>query len=219
MKRTICGLVALLVLVIQAEASITVNVTYTGDNVIGAFYQDGSSPVFIAPGPNAADWQVADTATLNLDSEHVYQLIFRVQNDTSYALGSGNPAAFMAQISGNVNGAVLTSAKWEYAIDGGTVPTDFNTLSWSPAAEYGGNGESNIWTSVHGGPISGISTGAEWIWAPYNFEDLATHPEYNNLWLRSVIDTIPEPASLLVWSLLVGLGIAMVRWQRRRLTA
>jgi hypothetical protein len=233
MKSYIYGIAVLLVLVAQTQASITVNVTYTGDNILGAFYQDGSSPTSITLGGNAGDWQVADTATLTLDLNDTYQLIFEVKNqiDAADPLGPGNPAAFLAQISGNdVHGQLLTSGlpssvsvTWEYAFADLTQPppTNFNLLTWYPATEWGNNGGSNIWTSVHGGPISGISTSAQWIWAGVNFEDLADpikdpNLEYNNLWIKGVINTIPEPASILIWSLF-GLGtmFGLRVWRRR----
>jgi hypothetical protein len=224
MKSYIYGFVALFVLVTQTQAAINVNVTYTGDNIIGAFYQDGSSPISIIPPVinNWNNWQVADTATLSLPLYDTFQLIFEVQNDNiNYPNGNGNPAAFLAQISGvGVHGQLLTSVQWEYAIDTGTVPGDFDSLSWIAATSYGNNGGSNIWTSVHGGPITGISTSAQWIWAEYNYADLADpNLAYNKLWIRGVIDTIPEPTTLIIWSLFCGLGIIFAKWQRRRKTA
>jgi len=208
--------VAVLVLAVggaQTLASVMVDVTYTGDNVVEAFYQDGSSPVAIAVGPNANNWHIADTATLDLEYGD-YQLIFRVSN--LEGPGSGNPAALLAQISGPVVGDLLSSSSWDYALYDGTTPTDFDTLDWNAATEWGNNGGPNIWTSVHGGPVAGISTSAQWIWDDINFgggEDF--HAE---LWLRAEFSAVPEPASIAVWSLLGGLGL-IVGWRRRRRAA
>jgi hypothetical protein len=217
-----------------ALGSIQIQVTYTADNVIEAVVKDGGAPTWYSPGANASNWKSADTLTLALDYGHTYDLIFRVCNDTTvyradgwrfsstYPPGNSNPAAFLAEIKGTVTGPTLTSTAWEYAIDTGVVPGNFDTdltwysttaWAWQGTSSY--NGGSNIWTSSKGGPISGISTSAQWIWGPHNGLDLGTYTAENYLWIRTSITTpIPEPATLIVWSLLGGaswLGMRVVR--------
>jgi hypothetical protein len=211
----------LLVVAAPTYASINVNVTYTADNIVAAFYKDGSSPQVVPLGPNANDWQKADTTTISLDPDE-YDLIFRVKNLTTPAPSSSNPVGFLAQIVGT-SGAVYTSGSWQYAVAVGTAVPDFTTLSWQNATTWGYNGGANIWTSVHGGPIAGISTAAQWIWSKNDFNPL----EDNDLWLKCTfvlgptgqVSPIPEPTSLLIWSA-VGLGgAAMVTLRRRRAKA
>jgi hypothetical protein len=222
MKRlfTACSLL-MVILVSQSLATVQVNVTHTGDNVTSAFYQDGAAPVSIGVGSNASNWTNVDTAVLYLDPSDQYQLIFRVNNNVNEGYNGGNPAAFLAEITGGIaGGSSVTSSAWEYAIDDGTTPTNFNALSWAAATEYGYNGEPGItWTHFNGGAVSGISATAQWIWSDVNYGDLdpavSGPADYNYLWLRTTITTIPEPGSLIVWSLLGALGITVSCWRRR----
>ena len=45
----------------SSASAVHANVTYTGDNVIGAWWQDGGSPVPQPLGPNSHNWQIAYT--------------------------------------------------------------------------------------------------------------------------------------------------------------
>jgi hypothetical protein len=242
----IVGLLLVGLAAVQAAASVTVNVTYTADNVTAAVVEDGSSPEFYSPGANAANWKQADTLALTLEGQDTYQVIFRVNNDTTvsapghqggtqYAPGNNNPAGFLAQITGAIEGGqLLSSSLWEYAIDDGTTPADFNSLTWHLATAWGWtasgntgspyNGGTNIWTSNNGGPISGISTSAQWIWGPHNGIQLgdSQYAAENYLWIRATIATqsgiiVPEPATILVWSLLGAASwLGMRVWRQGR---
>ena len=238
MRRLATLLVGLLVLlggVGLSQAGIVVQATFTGDNVVQAFYKDGSAPVAIdlAGLPNLDNWRISDTKTLTLDWGKQYQFIFRVFNNLELGLtygDPGNPAGFLAEIEGP-GVSFLTSSSWKYALDDGTTPSNFDTdLIWADAVEWGyltthphqggdsHNGGNNIWGNANG-TIAGISTSAHWIWGVDNGEDLGTpanpNPE-NWLWLKGTITTpIPEPCSLIVWSLIGGFGIGGA-WLRRK---
>jgi hypothetical protein len=149
-----------------------------------------------------------------------YQLIFHVQNVGG--ISGGNPAAFLAEITssppGQVTGDLLTSINWMYApyeaYDPDTL--DFNDMTWTAVTEFGNNGGPNIWGDVREGTsyggaraVPGISTDAQWIWAKDNFGGL----KQADLWIRGVI--VPEPCSLIVWSLIGGFGIGGA-WLRRK---
>ena len=224
MKRWTLVLAGLVVLVgvAHVNASVTLQVTYSGDNVIGAFYRDGGSPVAIPLGPNANTWEVADTAVLSgLDYNEQYELILRVRNEPWSSIWSAvNPAALLAEIDGPISaGPHVTDGHWEYAIaDPDVGLPDFTSLSWSGVTEYGNNGGDNIWTQNLGSPISGISQDAKWIWSEFNGAAHAdgAQPEHRELWLRATVTTaIPEPASLVVWSL-IAVTCAGARWRRRK---
>jgi hypothetical protein len=213
-----------------AEASITVNGTFTVDNVSAALLKDGSSPVdvtsYITTATNRPyDWENTKTITnLVLPSEvgkATYELIFRVYNNVGEGQNDSNPAGFLADLTltGDSSGERLSdTTDWQYAVDTGmgtgALP-NFNTLTWSNATAWPwegsspDNGGSNIWSSVNGGPISGISTNAQWIWSGHNGADLSGgNYDENWLWIKTDIDVpsssgaVPEPATMIVWSLL-----------------
>jgi len=189
----------------QAAVEVRVDVTYTADNVVGAFYQNGGDWTYFSPGPNRSNWQNADTAEVALEGG-IYSLVFRVNN--AGGPGPSNPAGFLAELSGDA-GSILSSSAWQYAIDsGGDPPSDFNNLNWASVTVWSHNqpktgDSSQIWYNVKGGPVEGISNDAAWIWSGNNFAD--DTDQY--LWVRIVFDpvtmtVIPEPASLLIWGLL-----------------
>ena len=95
---------------------------------------------------------------------------------------------------------------------------NFNTLPWANVTSYGNNGV-GPWGTI--GP--NISSNADWIWGPNQGAGLGG-PNYADNWLFIKTDVIvdgiviPEPATLIVWSLLGGagwLGMRVVRQGRR----
>jgi len=108
-----------------------------------------------------------------------------------------------------------------------TTPTNFNLLPWNPATATArpvsgsaNNGGSNVWTSANGGPISGISTAAQWIWGPDNGAALGTSDVAENfIWAANGDYNRPPPSRLrfIVWSLLgAGSWLGMRVWRRGR---
>jgi hypothetical protein len=250
MRRVLISALVLLVLgtaISPANASVTVQATFTADNVTSAFFKDGGGPVDLTGSisGNLGDWQAAKTATFILASgatPHTYELLFRVNNNQLPA-SDLNPAGFLADLvfSGylpplnRVSSGLLpdTTGTWQYAIDtyqGGAIPgnlaTYFSSLTWNSATEWavGGtqanNGGNNIWTTVNSGPISGISTSANWIWGPNNGAQLAEagNVAENYLWIRTLVPVppVPEPATIIIWSLLGCLGISISWWRRKK---
>ncbi len=103
----------------SAQASIELTITYTGDNVVSAFYKNGAAPerVDITGNPNNGNWRLADTVTVSgLKPGTTYQFFFQVHNEGPAACW--NHAAFLAEISGHAAGkpsALATSNSWDYA--------------------------------------------------------------------------------------------------------
>ena len=214
----------------SARAAIDLTITYTGDDVVKALYKDGAAPVrVVLPTPgNNADWKIADSVTVEgLNHGDTYQFFFRVHNLDD--AGMDNPAGFLAEISGHAisgyTSDLFTSRSWDYAVDLHPDEDDDSppAVGWAAATEWAfyqtsssSNGGDNFWTSNHG-QIEGISGQARWIWGPHNGAELVEYEGENYLWLRATITTgLPEPSTLLIWSLLALSGMGLNVTQRRK---
>jgi hypothetical protein len=136
--------------------------------------------------------------TLNL-SAGTYYFAWYVTNSGNAS--NGNPAGLLAEIlwDGNAN---YSSSSWE-------VYDQSNGNFLANATEYGVNGGNNIWGNNLGGPVSGISTNANWIYTANNFANAD-----GSAWFRTSI-SVPEPGILGLFGMgLLGLGMA-----RRKRTA
>lgn len=226
----VAALVALLACAGAAQAAIDLTITYTGDDVVSALYQDGASPVQVVL-PDAghrADWTVADSVAIGgLQHGDTYQFFFQVYNTGDAS--SSNHAGFLAEITGHAVGYpsdLFTSSSWDYVVDpfmgaeGNPPPTD----GWASATEWvfsrmeGSLDSGDGFSSNTHGQIDGISGQASWIWGPHNGAELVgDNADENYLWLRATIRTgTPEPSTLLIWSLLALSGTGLSVWRRRR---
>ena len=144
---------------------------------------------------NFNNWQQSNSIDLNLGPGTYYFAwnVFNFPNPST-----GNPAALLAEIlwDGNAN---YSSSDWE-VFNGSTGAFIEN------ATEYGLNGGNNIWNNVNGGPVSGISGNANWIYTSSNFANADP-----SAWIRTSI-TVPEPATLTLF----GLGLLGIGFTRRR---
>lgn len=203
-----------------AMASVQVDVTFTGDNVARGFLQNGTDvQEFTLGSSNRFNWKKADTVSLNLLPSESYQIVFNVLNVGEP--NSGNPAALLAQITGDMlGGPISTSSSWQIAAyDPNVQVTDFNASTWSDAIPAMGgtnypqsfNGGHNIWKNNSGAAIAGISSSADWIW-----DGTTGSQTTSGLWLRTTIETVPEPGSILVWSLIGLTVLGGVYWRRRK---
>jgi hypothetical protein len=176
-----------------------------------------------------------------------YQVIFRVQNNNDGGLPFGvvgNPAGFLAdlKLSGYLSPPtpLLSSGgsdTWQWATDAGkgvgaVTTSTITSLTWSNAVAWdystsgptgnAYNGGNNIW-GYQSGLIPSISTSAQWIWSDSNGVDLGpaspNESAENYLWIKTeiTVQPIPEPATIIVWSLLgVGSWLGMRVVRRRR---
>jgi hypothetical protein len=180
--------------------SITVN--YTADNIVGSWWQNGSSPISMGLQSNANNWKIADSQSIELLPGHEYQLVWQVRN-AEYPADANHPAGFLAQID-IAGDLLLSSSSWEVSHATGAPTTDFNAAGWEwhGATAYGTNNPSdpNIWSSV-----AGISYDAQWIWDGYNYGGAST-PFYKEIFVRAKFETapVPEPTTML----LLGTGLA-----------
>ncbi len=195
------GVVVVALAVVNAQA---ITVTYTADNVVGSWYQNGGSPISLATGGNFDNWQIADMATVAL-GPGTYNLIWQVSNLPGS--GSGNPAGFLAEIVGA--GDPVSSSSWWVSTDQGPFK-DFGpgSVTWVAATEYGTNGGANIWTGANGGPVAGISTAANWIWTRDNSGSAKPEPILVRVELKV---GVPESGVTLSMLGIALLGIAGMR--------
>jgi len=198
MKKIFIFAVVLFFGITSAASAIPVEVTYTADNVVNSWYQNGGSPIAQAVGPNAGNWQNADTFTIDLAPGSTYQLVWEVSNIGGTS--GGNPAAFLAQI--DLGDSLIVSSSSFLWDDAGDV-TDFNdsTWNWEATTEYGTNGGANIWNSVNGGPVAGIDISALWIWSDTNFAQL----EQSHIFIMAEFEIAPVPEPMTI--LLLGTGL------------
>ena len=246
MKKASLAAILITLFVIGMVASapaVLIEVTATADNLVGAWYQNGATPVGIAlPVSTTLNaWGTADTFSVDLVPCEIKQLIFHVindDNDAGYRLpSSSNPGGFLAEMngqyldqSGSYMGtdlsSLLSDSTWEVArYDGPAtsgsgnpypIPvTDFawSALTWVDATEVAPNDGSNIWT-----PVSGISAGANWIWTEQNFGDSGAPDVDDSVFFRVTMHPVPEPGTLfLLGTGLIGIaGYSGLRSRRRK---
>ena len=185
-------------------SAIPVTFTYTADNIVDAwFLVDGAGTQQLADGTHYDNWQIANTATIELLDGHSYKIIWQCEN--SCPSNDHNPGGFLGEMTPSpyfTAASLLSSAQWEVAfVNSSTVPLDFDALNWSYATEYGNNGGANIWKSVKGSAITGISSSAQWIWTSLNFADSGAPTDNQSVYVKVTLNPVPEPSTFLLFGL------------------
>lgn len=215
MKKVIIGAISLFLLIATAQAAsaISVDVTYTADNIVQAWFQNGGAPVAQTLGSNAADWTQSDTATLTLSPGQDYQLIWLTENSDTNPSLRNNPGGFLGQIGpsesllfDSLPGSLLSSVSWEVYFDASQDPynfdvsgVDFDTFGWEAATAYGANDNtSTIWYQ-NSGSVDGIAGSAQWIWDDKNFNDPGAPWYDESVFVKVEFSTVPEPTTMLLF--------------------
>ncbi len=224
-KRLLTGLATLIFLigVVGMANAIDVTVTYTADNIVNSWYYEDSNGAItlLKLGANNGNWEQADSYTINnLNPGKSYSIIWNVSNlsfdgTTVVPPAQNNPAAFLAQIDLG-SSTIDSSTSWQLSDDGGG--------TWVNASSYGDNG-TNIWESVAGGPVAGISPSAQWIWSGAGGDAYNQQSTDANLLVKESFTTDPPPDPPVATPepttfLLFGAGLAgVVLYNRKKIKA
>ena len=206
-----------------AQAS-TLTGAVAADNEYNAYIStsDGTLGTLVASG---ADWQTAQTFSVDLDAGQTYYLHVVANNWFGPGdMAGGNPDALLASFTLSdadhafANGLqTLGTDVADWRADANGVVQDLSgPISWTAPAgapvDLGVNGGA-IWGAAIGGPVSGVSTDAHWIWS-------ATDPSgeaFFSTTISAVGGAVPEPSE---WALMImGFGLAGAALRRRRAVA
>lgn len=114
MKRQSILVLAVVLSTLTTASATLIEFTYMADNIVTAWYQNGSAPVALSLGSGDTNWGQADTFTLDLDVGTKYQIIWQTEDVT----WEGNPGGFLCEIKSStplIVDSLLSSAKWEDA--------------------------------------------------------------------------------------------------------
>lgn len=193
----------------SVSQAVPVTINMTADNAIdfGGYCFDstctaGTTWYVLGSMPNAADWRQIDTIVIDLEPGTHY-FAWSVLN--LGAQGADNPSGLLAEIlwDGQVN---YSSSEWDVL--------DIDSKEFvAKATEHGVNGGANIWTTANGGPVSGISTDARWIYLADNFSSQMVSP----IWVRTSITISAAPEPSVVTLLTAGLLVSFSAIRRKQL--
>jgi hypothetical protein len=169
--------IAIIAAVVSSAMAVPVTITFTGDNVVGAWYKDGGAPTTLtlpdtdiggqSGMPDRKEWRIATTVTVDLDYTQCWEIIFQVVNDdwdAGYSMPAlDNPGGFLAEIksgAGPGTDSLLSDNSWEVSTIHMTDPYSTPTASeWTSI--YAGWADATEWAVNNGGYVGGSGTVAD----------------------------------------------------------
>lgn len=228
-----CAIAGMGMLASTAASALTIDLAFTADNVVNSWWVVNQADSTVVNGGvlstastgsgsgygnNANGWQKVSLQSVNDLTVGDYYVVFGATNNAT-PTGSGNPAGFLAEISGanlSASSQLLTSSEWL----GGQATHAQVTAAQTPgnafvpslptvgAVQYESNASSGGTWPI----IDGIASNAHWIWANLGGAAVAG----SSAWLMAEITVVPIPAAgVLFVSAIAGLVVL----GRRRLRA
>jgi len=202
MKRHLVPLLAVLLVAVLAVPT------------LGSIVTGNSKSGFVAPPPGGGDPAFDFTYTSNDGSINIVGTLtatdnldgtFTAVSGSAVETGTGVPAGYAnLSLVPNPNGTgVYTTPDGKWNIDNQLQPSNANGYLISFYGLWfsnGSTGEVNLWGN--GGSSNN-----------YTYMDLANYND--DIRGTFTLTEVPEPATLIVWSLLGGLGMAIGCWRRK----
>ncbi|MBR0993729.1 PEP-CTERM sorting domain-containing protein [Bradyrhizobium japonicum] len=228
-RRLVLGALAGALWAVSPAGAATLTGTLTSDNAFQAYISNNDSTLgnLITPGGTGSDWRSPQSFNVNLGAGtwylHIVAENFASDADhtTTPANPGGNPNAILGQFGltgglfGNGSTILLTSTDPVWRAQEVAAGASWTAPSGAPAHQYASgnnNGGSNIWTGAYGGPIPGISTSAEWVWANTSASNTG------EAFFSATISAVPEPST---WAMMVlgFAGLGFMAYRRKQASA
>lgn len=228
------GGIAATVLAVAPAGATTLTGVLTSDNAFQAYISSSDTTLgtLISPGGTGVDWRNPQSfnVTLGAGTSYLHIVAKNYASDSNFNTtpsnpGGSNPNAILGQFTlttttggqfDNLSNQLLTSTDSIWRAQEVAAGSSWTAAPiGAPTFQYPGdnsNGGSNIWTSAYGGPLPGISTSADWVWANMSTSNTGEAFFSTTITSGSEISAVPEPST---WAMML-LGFAGVGFMAYR---